>query len=484
MIIIFSFAYLPNYSTKLQVPVPVVIRIINNFTSFFKRAWSFILFFVLIFILGIRFILKKPNIKKAIDQFKTKIPIYQRFLISSLTSKLSRALSILLQASVNLTDSFPIVIPLMANSYIESKLHSAFNEILKGTSFSQALKDANLFRSDFLEMVKVGEQSGELGSMLSTTTAYLDEQVLDNMHKLVALIEPSLIVLIAGLIIIIMSVVFFPYEYHEIPLIRKQKMTFNHVLANRLISYSPMLRKKAKQFLEQLPKEAKPSRFDYELLNQQLISEEDLLKIIASIWNIPIYDETKHNLDATLLKKFSMDFIIKNQILPLCFCNGKYWIAITDWFYLFIHQKLICLFDKPYQPVLMTKKVWEGICQMLFSHRETLLLLNNMEQDTPIIDRENDEENQEIDTAPIVQLVDAIIKEAISIGASDIHFEPMERNVRVRMRIDGILVKKANLNHKIYSSLLTRIKIASNIDITKRRIPQDGRMKYLENIRI
>ncbi|MFA6595729.1 MAG: type II secretion system F family protein, partial [Bacilli bacterium] len=97
-----------------------------------------------------------------------------------------------------------------ANSYIESKLHSAFNEILKGTSFSQALKDANLFRSDFLEMVKVGEQSGELGSMLSTTTAYLDEQVLDNMHKLVALIEPSLIVLIAGLIIIIMSVVFFP----------------------------------------------------------------------------------------------------------------------------------------------------------------------------------------------------------------------------------------------------------------------------------
>jgi type IV pilus assembly protein PilB len=258
-------------------------------------------------------------------------------------------------------------------------------------------------------------------------------------------------------------------------------MTFNHVLANRLISYSPMLRKKAKQFLEQLPKEAKPSRFDYELLNQQLISEEDLLKIIASIWNIPIYDETKHNLDATLLKKFSMDFIIKNQILPLCFCNGKYWIAITDWFYLFIHQKLICLLDKPYQPVLMTKKVWEGICQMLFSHRETLLLLNNMEQDTPIIDRENDEENQEIDTAPIVQLVDAIIKEAISIGASDIHFEPMERNVRVRMRIDGILVKKANLNHKIYSSLLTRIKIASNIDITKRRIPQDGRMKYLEN---
>ncbi|MDD4244475.1 MAG: type II secretion system F family protein [Bacilli bacterium] len=213
VVLIISFFILPLFTklfNKLQVPVPVVIRIINNFTSFFKRAWSFILFFVLIFILGIRFILKKPNIKKAIDQFKTKIPIYQRFLISSLTSKLSRALSILLQASVNLTDSFPIVIPLMANSYIESKLHSAFNEILKGTSFSQVLKDANLFRSDFLEMVKVGEQSGELGSMLSTTTAYLDEQVLDNMHKLVALIEPSLIVLIAGLIIIIMSVVFFP----------------------------------------------------------------------------------------------------------------------------------------------------------------------------------------------------------------------------------------------------------------------------------
>lgn len=213
VVLIISFFILPlfaNLFNKLQVPVPMIIRIINFVTSVIKRGWSFILFGVLVFVGGIKYLFRKPKIKKAIDQFKTKVPIYQRFLISSLTSKLSRALSILLQASVNLTDSFPIVIPLMANSFIETKLHQAFSEVLKGTSFSQALKEVNLFRSDFLEMVKVGEQSGELGAILDATTAYFDEQVLDNMQNLVGLIEPTLIVLIACLIIVIMSIVFFP----------------------------------------------------------------------------------------------------------------------------------------------------------------------------------------------------------------------------------------------------------------------------------
>ncbi len=213
VVLIISFFILPlfaNLFNKLQVPVPMIIRIINFVTSVIKRGWSFILFGVLVFVGGIKYLFRKPKIKKAVDQFKTKVPIYQRFLISSLTSKLSRALSILLQASVNLTDSFPIVIPLMANSFIETKLHQAFSEVLKGTSFSQALKEVNLFRSDFLEMVKVGEQSGELGAILDATTAYFDEQVLDNMQNLVGLIEPTLIVLIACLIIVIMSIVFFP----------------------------------------------------------------------------------------------------------------------------------------------------------------------------------------------------------------------------------------------------------------------------------
>lgn len=213
VVLIISFFILPlfaNLFNKLQVPVPMIIRIINFVTSVIKRGWSFILFGVLVFVGGIKYLFRKPKIKKAVDQLKTKVPIYQRFLISSLTSKLSRALSILLQASVNLTDSFPIVIPLMANSFIETKLHQAFSEVLKGTSFSQALKEVNLFRSDFLEMVKVGEQSGELGAILDATTAYFDEQVLDNMQNLVGLIEPTLIVLIACLIIVIMSIVFFP----------------------------------------------------------------------------------------------------------------------------------------------------------------------------------------------------------------------------------------------------------------------------------
>ena len=166
------------------------------------------MFGVLVFVGGIKYLFRKPKIK-AVDNSRPKYRFISGFHLF-LNLQIIPHLSILLQASVNLTDSFPIVIPLMANSFIETKLHQAFSEVLKGTSFSQALKEVNLFRSDFLEMVKVGEQSGELGAILDATTAYFDEQVLDNMQNLVGLIEPTLIVLIACLIIVIMSIVFFP----------------------------------------------------------------------------------------------------------------------------------------------------------------------------------------------------------------------------------------------------------------------------------
>ncbi|HOE78409.1 MAG TPA: hypothetical protein PKV63_07275, partial [Bacilli bacterium] len=125
-------------------------------------------------------------------------------------------------------------------------------------------------------------------------------------------------------------------------------MTFNHVLANRVIDYSPALRKKVKHFFDQLPNEISPFRLDIELLNEKLISEEELLKIVASVWNIPLYDENQHALDGEMLKRFSMDFIVQNQILPLAFRNGKYWVAVTDWFNLLCHQKLVGLLDGPF----------------------------------------------------------------------------------------------------------------------------------------
>ncbi|HDS08994.1 MAG TPA: type II secretion system protein GspE, partial [Firmicutes bacterium] len=102
------------------------------------------------------------------------------------------------------------------------------------------------------------------------------------------------------------------------------------------------------------------------------------------------------------------------------------------------------------------------------------------------MDLVQDQEEEQIDTGsleleaeetPLVKLVNQIIVQAIQRGASDIHIEPYEKDFRIRYRIDGVLQTVMNPPLKIKNSLTSRIKIMSNLDITERRLPQDGKMR-------
>ncbi len=83
----------------------------------------------------------------------------------------------------------------------------------------------------------------------------------------------------------------------------------------------------------------------------------------------------------------------------------------------------------------------------------------------------------QIQDKPLVKLVDSIIADAIRMGASDIHFEMYEKRIRVRYRIDGDLREMAPLPFKYRAAIVSRIKIMAELDISERRLPQDGRIK-------
>ncbi len=89
----------------------------------------------------------------------------------------------------------------------------------------------------------------------------------------------------------------------------------------------------------------------------------------------------------------------------------------------------------------------------------------------------SDEEVVDEDSAPVVRLVHLMIQEAVQLRASDIHVEPFEDRIRIRYRIDGVLVERDNPPRRLLSAILSRIKILSKIDIAERRRPQDGRIK-------
>ncbi|TCL55595.1 type IV pilus assembly protein PilB [Kineothrix alysoides] len=92
---------------------------------------------------------------------------------------------------------------------------------------------------------------------------------------------------------------------------------------------------------------------------------------------------------------------------------------------------------------------------------------------------EEDVYAEDVNSSPIVQLVKTMIEQAVRLRASDIHIEPMERQVRVRYRIDGALYEKANYNIRLLPSIVARIKIIGGLDISEKRKPQDGRITQI-----
>jgi type IV pilus assembly protein PilB len=105
--------------------------------------------------------------------------------------------------------------------------------------------------------------------------------------------------------------------------------------------------------------------------------------------------------------------------------------------------------------------------------------MEGIEDDIELVEEmeEDDITGQEGQNAPVVKLVNTLLAEAVKIGASDIHIEPYERNMRVRYRIDGVLSEVMEPPIKLKNAITSRLKIMAELDIAERRIPQDGRIK-------
>ncbi len=89
-----------------------------------------------------------------------------------------------------------------------------------------------------------------------------------------------------------------------------------------------------------------------------------------------------------------------------------------------------------------------------------------------------------VDSAPVVKLLNSLIRQAVQLGASDIHIEPLEKNLRIRFRVDGELREMMQIDNNSHSAIVTRIKIIGNMDIAEKRVPQDGRVEMTVDGRV
>jgi len=253
----------------------------------------------------------------------------------------------------------------------------------------------------------------------------------------------------------------------------------NNLLENKLIEESYLSQSELDEIKELMDlKDYNELTFEEILVKENYLKENELIEILHLIYHIPIINLEDFKINYKLLKIFSEEFLRKNIIIPLRIDDNNIEIAMTDPTEIVLIDDIEKMTGLKVKLFLSTsKKILKVINQLYdknYDYKEKIF--SEINENTKLI-RETDEMNEMVQKAPIVKLANMILREAVINKASDIHIEPEENKVRIRFRIDGILTTKMVLPYQSINSLISRIKIISDLDITENRLPQDGRIE-------
>ncbi|OGW80941.1 MAG: hypothetical protein A3C47_05735 [Omnitrophica bacterium RIFCSPHIGHO2_02_FULL_51_18] len=222
------------------------------------------------------------------------------------------------------------------------------------------------------------------------------------------------------------------------------------------------------------------------LVRMGLITEKELMSLLGLELEIPFLSLSKMKVDGELLKMIPEKMAKRHQIVPVSKIGGKLTLATADPFNIIATDDIALLTKCKVEYVLSTaKEIQEALDRLYAGETESIhsiaRAVEETQEDIEFVKSEEEFEISRPDArsseAPIVKIVDLVLREALKKRASDIHVEPFENIVRVRYRIDGNLEEALTIPKKNQNAVLTRIKIMSRLDITENRVPQDGRFK-------
>lgn len=175
-------------------------------------------------------------------------------------------------------------------------------------------------------------------------------------------------------------------------------------------------------------------------------------------------------------------FAKKHQVLPLGEKEGKLVLALTDPYALEAIEQVRKLCGKELIEVLVSEEVFEEALQRCYQRGEEdassmIAGLEPVEKEAAQDEADGYDLLEDAKGAPVIRILNAILREAIQQGASDIHFEPQEKGLSIRYRIDGVLKHRHAPPLETQAQILTRLKVMAQLDIAEQRLPQDGRIK-------
>lgn len=218
------------------------------------------------------------------------------------------------------------------------------------------------------------------------------------------------------------------------------------------------------------------------LVAKNILSATDIANIAANEFGMPLLDLNVIEIDADTTKLVDEKLIRQHHALPVFKRGNRLNIAVSDPTNLQALDEIKFHVGLTTEAILVEEDKLAKIIEVALDAQDTSLSdLGDSDLDELEITSEDDSaagaDESGVDDTPVVRFVNKILLDAINKGASDIHFEPYEKTYRVRLRQDGMLKEVASPPIQLAQKLSARLKVMSRLDISERRIPQDGRMK-------
>ena len=224
--------------------------------------------------------------------------------------------------------------------------------------------------------------------------------------------------------------------------------------------------------------------FITQAITSKKMSAEKIAEVSSKSFGFPYFNLDVFNADYLPAKSIDLKLMQSNRVIGLQNHNNTLFVAISDPTNLHSLDSVQFQMGMTLSPVVVEDdKLGRWIDKIVESKNTSMTSLDvdgDFDLDIGGGDVEVEADNtQEVDDAPVVKFLNKMLLDAINIGASDLHFEPYEKFYRIRYRVDGILREVAQPPLAIKDKLASRIKVISSLDISEKRIPQDGRMKLV-----
>jgi type IV pilus assembly protein PilB len=232
------------------------------------------------------------------------------------------------------------------------------------------------------------------------------------------------------------------------------------------------------------------TRLGFSLVKLGFIPEPELTRALAKQYRVPAVDLDRVVIDPKIIKLVPAEQAHKHLVLPLRRVGRMLTVAMANPTDAGAIDNLKFITRHDIEPVIVGEYTLRKHLDQYYAVREDegntlnqlLESIEGTDDDVELLEDKDDDVNvaalqAQIDDAPVVKLINGLLTDAVLRGASDIHIEPFEKEIRVRYRIDGVLREIMKPPMKMKAALTSRVKILSQLNIAERRVPQDGRIK-------